>query len=46
MDTDKKKFRKGILLGILVGIALGLDGVLIGKDWNKFDFCRFVLCAF
>lgn len=31
MDTDKKKFRKGILLGILVGIAWGLDGVLMGK---------------
>ena len=31
MDTDKKKFRKGILLGILVGIAMGLDGVLMGK---------------
>ena len=30
MDTDKK-LRKGLLLGILVGIAWGLDGVLMGR---------------
>lgn len=30
MDTEKK-LRKGLLLGILVGIAWGLDGVLIGR---------------
>ena len=30
MDTEKK-LRKGLLLGILVGIAWGLDGVLMGR---------------
>ena len=27
----EKKLRKGLLLGILVGIAWGLDGVLMGR---------------
>ena len=30
MDREKK-LRKGLLLGILVGIAWGLDGVLMGR---------------
>ena len=34
MNTDKKKFRKGLCLGILVGIVWGLDGVLMGK-WGS-----------
>lgn len=28
---DRKKFRKGLMFGILVGLAWGLDGVLMGK---------------
>lgn len=28
---DNKKFRKGLMFGILVGLAWGLDGVLMGR---------------
>lgn len=28
---DNKKFKKGLMFGILVGLAWGLDGVLMGK---------------
>lgn len=31
MDKNAKKYTKGILLGVLVGIAWGLDGVLMGR---------------
>lgn len=31
MEQKENKFKKGILLGILVGIAWGLDGVLMGR---------------
>lgn len=31
MDVSQNKFRKGLLFGILVGIAWGLDGVLMGR---------------
>ena len=31
MEIDRKKYTKGILLGMLVGIAWGLDGTLMGR---------------
>ncbi len=31
MEMDGKRYRKGILFGILVGIVWGLDGVLMGR---------------
>ena len=31
MEVSKAKFRKGLMFGILVGIAWGLDGVLMGR---------------
>ena len=31
MTNDKQKIRKGLLFGILVGIAWGLDGTLMGR---------------
>ena len=31
MEEQRKKFRKGLLFGIFVGIAWGLDGVLMGQ---------------
>lgn len=31
MEVSQNKFRKGLLFGILVGIAWGLDGVLMGR---------------
>ncbi len=31
MEVSKKNFKKGLLFGILVGIAWGLDGVLMGR---------------
>ncbi|WP_194191377.1 DMT family transporter [Clostridium chrysemydis] len=40
---DNKKFKKGLMFGILVGLAWGLDGVLMGrvgldKIFNDFSF--------
>lgn len=31
MDVNKKTFQKGLMFGILVGLAWGLDGVLMGR---------------
>lgn len=31
MIDEKKRFRKGLMFGILVGVAWGLDGVLMGQ---------------
>ena len=31
MGMNKRKFQKGLMFGILVGIAWGLDGVLMGR---------------
>ena len=31
MEIDKQKLRKGLMFGILVGIAWGLDGTLMGR---------------
>lgn len=31
MEVSQNKFRKGLLFGVLVGVAWGLDGVLMGR---------------
>lgn len=31
MELEKQKFRKGLMFGIMVGIAWGLDGTLMGR---------------
>ena len=31
MEVNGNNFKKGIMLGICVGIAWGLDGVLMGR---------------
>lgn len=31
MEVNKRKFQKGLMFGILVGLAWGLDGVLMGR---------------
>lgn len=38
MTITSKKFRFGLLLGILVGIAWGLDGVLMGRVGENIIF--------
>lgn len=40
MEMSGNRYRKGILLGIMVGIFWGLDGVLIGQIGTRHPFLR------
>ncbi|UZT07181.1 DMT family transporter [Clostridium sp. LQ25] len=43
MNFKKNKFLLGILLGVIVGLAWGLDGVLMGEVGNSIVFSDFEL---
>ncbi len=43
MNFKKNKFLLGILLGVIVGLAWGLDGVLMGEVGNSIMFSDFEL---
>ena len=45
MKEHGKKFKKGLLLGIFVGIAWGLDGVLMGQTGTHPLFTNFAYAA-
>lgn len=43
MNFKKNKFLLGILLGVIVGLARGLDGVLMGEVGKSSIFSNFEL---